>query len=77
MDAGGDNDAHLAAGVDDVDSAVIKVVEEDGVPARRFSQPIDFFLQGHDLVAGLAQGRYQSLVLGGRGGEVGFEPDNA
>ena len=67
LDLGADVDAQLAAAGEDVDGAVVVALEEDAEAGRRLRQPVDLLLERHDLVAGLAQGRREALVLGGDG----------
>ena len=70
LDAGADGDPQLAAAGEDVDGVVLVAAEEDAEAGRRLGQPVDLLLEGHDLVAGLLEGRHQPLVLGGDRGEV-------
>ena len=44
--------------------------EEDAVAGRRLRQPVDLLLEGHDLVAGLLEGRHEPLVLPGDRGQT-------
>ena len=43
--------------------------EEGAEPGRRLREPVDLFLELHDLVAGLAQGLREAFVLGRDGRE--------
>ena len=70
LDARADADAHLAAAGENVGRAVFGRLQEDAEPARRLRQPVDLLLERDDLVAGLAQGAGQPLVLAGDRCEV-------
>ena len=72
LDGRADVDAELAAAGEDVDGVVVVGAEERAEAGRRLGQPVDLFLQRHDLVAGLAQGGGESLVLRGQGREGGL-----
>jgi hypothetical protein len=61
--------AQLAAAGEHVDGVVLVAGQEGAEAGRRLSQPVDLLLEGHDLVAGLAQGLGEAFVLGGDGGE--------
>ena len=65
VDAGADVDAQLAAAGEDVDRVVVVAGQEGAEAGRRLGQPVDLLLELGDLVAGLAQGLCEALVLGG------------
>ena len=69
LDGGADVDAQLAAAGEDVDGVVLVALDEGAEAGRRLGEPVDLLLQLHDLVAGLAQGLGEALVLGGDGGQ--------
>ena len=73
LDAGAHGDPQLAAAGEDVDGAVVVAGEEDAEAGRRLGQPVDLFLERHDLVTRLLEGGDQALVLGGDRGEVGLQ----
>ena len=72
VDVHGRADVHpeLAAAGEDFDRAVFSGLEEHAEPGRRLCQPVDFLLEGDDLVPGLLEGGHQALVLAGDGREV-------
>ena len=51
-------------------------VQEDAEAGRRLGEPVDLFLEGHDLVAGLTERVGEPLVLGGHAGQVGLQLDD-
>jgi hypothetical protein len=55
--------AHLAARGEDVDGAVVVGGEEGAVRGRRHRELLDLLAQRGDVLARLAQGRRQALVL--------------
>ena len=63
VDARAHVDAQLAAAGEDVDRVVVVAAQEGAEAGRRLGQPVDLLLELHDLVAGLAQGLGQALVL--------------
>lgn len=70
LDAGADVHPELAAPGEDVGRAVLVGVQEDAEAGRRLCEPVDLFLQGHDLVAGLTQRIGEPLVLCGHACQV-------
>ncbi|GAA3110438.1 hypothetical protein GCM10020254_65630 [Streptomyces goshikiensis] len=76
LDAGADVHAELSAAGEDVDGAVLVRLKEDTETGRRLCEPVDFFLEGHDLVAGLTEGIRQSFVLRGDAGQIRLELDD-
>ena len=75
--AGAHGDPQLAAAGEDVDGLVVVARDEDAEAGGRLGQPVDLFLQGHDLVTSLLEGRDQPLVLGGDPGEVRLQVGHA
>ena len=69
VDRGAHLDAQLAPAGEDVDGVVLVALQEDAEAGRRLGQPVDLLLQREDLVAGLAQGLREPLVLGGHRGQ--------
>ncbi len=63
LDVRRNHDAQLAALREDVDRAVFLGLEKDAEAGRRLRQPVDLGLQGEHLIARLAQGGHQLLVL--------------
>ena len=63
LDAGADVHPELAAPGEDVDGAVLVGLQEDSEAGRRLREPVDLLLEGHDLVAGLAERVGEPLVL--------------
>jgi hypothetical protein len=63
-------DPHLATTGEDVDGAVVVVAEEGRVGRRRLGELLDLFAQRGDVLACLAQGVGELLVLGDRLGEL-------
>ena len=57
-------DAHLAAAGEHVDGAVVVGAEEGAVGRRRLGELVDLLAQGGDVLAGLAEGVGELLVLG-------------
>ncbi len=55
FDARADVHAEFAASGEDVGGAVLKGLQEDTEAGRWLCEPVDFFLEGHDLVAGLTE----------------------
>jgi len=76
VDAGADVHPELAAPGEDVGGAVLVGLQEDAEAGRRLGEPVDLFLEGHDLVAGLTERVGESLVLGGHAGQVGLQLDD-
>ncbi len=68
-----DRDVHLAAAGEDVGGAVVEGLDDDAVGRRGLGQPVDLGLEGDDLLAGVAQGAHEALVLGGHRGELGAQ----
>lgn len=66
----------FATAGEDVRCAVLVGHEEDTEAGRRLCEPVDFFLEGHDLVAGLTERVGESLVLGGHPGQIGLQLDD-
>ncbi len=56
--------AHLAAAGVNVDGVVVVQAEHGAVPGRRLRELVDFISQGGDVLACLAQGVRELLVLG-------------
>jgi hypothetical protein len=69
VDRGAHRDAQLAAPGEHVDRVVLVAREEGAEAGGRLRQPVDLFLALGDLVARLAQGERQPLVLAGHGSE--------
>jgi hypothetical protein len=59
-----DADAHLAAGRDDVDRAVLVQRQVRAEPGRRRGELLDLFLQSDDLLARFAEGRLARAEAG-------------
>lgn len=76
FDARADVHPEFAAAGEDVGGAVLVGLQKDAEAGGWLGQPVDFFLEGHDLVAGLAEGAGQSFVLGGHAGQVGLQFDD-
>lgn len=76
FDAGAHVHSELSAAGEDVDGSVFVRLQEDSEAGRRLCEPVDFFFEGHDLVAGLAQGVRQPLVLCGDACQVCLELDD-
>lgn len=76
LDAGADVHPELAAPGEDVGGAVLVGGEEDAEAGRWLGEPVDFLLEGHDLVAGLTERVGQSLVLCGDAGQIGLQLDD-
>ena len=72
LDRRRDRHPQLAAAGEDVDGAVLVGADVVAVSGRRLGQPVDLFLQRHDLVARFLEGRGKSLVLVGEAGEAGL-----
>ena len=70
VELGVDRDAHLAAARVDVDRAVVVAGQQRAVGRRRLGELVDLFAQGGDVLARLAQGVGELLVLGHRLGEL-------
>ena len=62
--------AHLAAGGEDVDGAVVVGAEVGAVGRRRHRELLDLLAQRRDVLAGLAEGGREALVLGDGLGEL-------
>ena len=56
--------------------AVLVRLQEDTEAGRRLCEPVDLLLEGHDLVAGLAERVGEPLVLRGHAGQVGLQLDD-
>ena len=67
--AGAHVHAQLAPAGEHVDRVVLVAAQEGAEAGRRLGEPVDLLLELHDLVAGLAQGLGQALVLRGDPGE--------
>lgn len=76
FDAGADVHAEFASSGEDVGGAVLVGLQEDSEAGRGLCEPVDFFLEGHDLVAGLAERVGESFVLGGHAGQIGLQFDD-
>ena len=63
VDRRADSHPQFAAAGEDVDRVVVVGLEEHAVAGRRLRQPVDFFFQRDDLVAGFAERRSESVVL--------------
>ena len=70
LELGVHRDAHLAAGGEDVDGAVVVGAEERAVRRRRHRELLDLFAQRGDVLARLTQGGGELLVLGDGLGEL-------
>ena len=70
LDLGVHRDAHLAAGGEDVDRAVVVGAEEGAVRRRRHRELLDLLAERRDVLAGLAERGRQALVLGDGLGEL-------
>ena len=70
VDLGVQRDAHLAAGGEDVDGAVVVGAEVGAVRGRRHRELLDLFAQRGDVLARLAEGGGELLVLGDGLGEL-------
>ena len=77
VDLGVHGDAHLAAGGEDVDGAVVVGAEERAVGRRRHRELLDLFAERRDVLAGLAQGRREALVLGDGLGQLALGLEQA
>ena len=64
LDRRADVDPQLATAGEHVDRVVFVAGEEGAEAGRRLREPVDLLLQLHDLVACLAKGLCESLVLG-------------
>ena len=62
--SGCEADLHLAAAGEDVDGAVVVLADDDAVRRRRLGELVDLVAQRGDVLARLAQGVAQLLVLG-------------
>ena len=69
--------AHLAAAGVNVDGGVVVQPEHGAVPGRRLRELVDFISQGGDVLARLAQGVRELLVLGDRLGELALAFEQA
>ncbi len=76
LDAWADVHPQFAAACEDVGGAVLVGLQEDAEAGRRLGEAVDLFLEGHDLVAGLAEGVGQPFVLRGDAGQVGLQFDD-
>ena len=72
VDLGRERHAHLAPAGEDVDGAVLVGAQVGAVAARRLGEALDLLLEREDLVAGLAQGADQPVVLPEGAGERGL-----
>ena len=63
VDVGVQGDAHLATAGEDVDGVVVVLADHHAVGRRRLRQLVDLVAQCRDVLAGLAQGVGQLLVL--------------
>ncbi len=72
-----ERDAHLAAGCEHVDGAVIVGLEERPVRRGRHRELLDFFAQRSDVLARLAQGGRELLVLGDGLGQLALGLEQA
>ena len=63
LELGVHRDAHLAAAGEHVDGAVVVVAEQRAVGRRRLGELVDLLAQRGDVVARLAQGVGELLVL--------------
>ena len=64
VDLGVHRDAHLAAGGEDVDGAVVVGAEEGAVGRRRHRELLDLFAERGDVLARFTEGGGEALVLG-------------
>ena len=62
--SGCSGDPHLAAAGEDVDGAVVVLADDDAVGRRRLGELVDLVAQRGDVLARLAQGVAELLVLG-------------
>ncbi len=76
LDTGADVHPELAAPGEDVAGAVLVRLQEHTEAGRRLCEPVDLFLEGHDLIAGLAECAGEPLVLCGHACEVGLQLDD-
>ena len=70
LELGVRGDAHLAAGAEHVDRAVVVRAEERAVRGRRHGELLDLFAQCRDVLAGLTQRGGEAFVLGDGLGEL-------
>ena len=69
VDRGTHDDAQLATTREDIRGVVLIAGHEGSETGGRLREPIDLFLERGDLIAGLAQGLRQALVLIGDGSQ--------
>ena len=77
VELGVQRDAHLAAGREDVDGAVVVGAEERAVGRRRHRELLDLFAQRGDVLARLAERGRELLVLGDGLGELALRLEEA
>ena len=70
VDLGMERDAHLAPAGEDVDGAVVVLADHDAVRRRRLGQLVDLLAERGDVLARLAQGVGELLVLRHRLGQL-------
>src|SRR6476660_3692562 len=71
INIGAHADPHLAAGGVDVRSVVLMSGKKNCEGRGRLGEPIDFALQGHDLIPRLTQRRREPLIVGSRSSRIG------
>ena len=76
-DVGVQRHPHLATAGEDVDGAVVVAAEEGAVGRRRLGELLDLLAQRGDVLARLAQGVGELLVLGDRLGELALGLEQA
>src|SRR5690606_28505596 len=72
VDRRADVHAEFASAGEDVDGPVVAGFEEDPEPGWWLCEPVDLLLERHYLLTSLFEGRYETLVLTGYGGQVGL-----
>jgi len=63
-------DAHLATVRHDVERTVVVATENDSVPGRRLGELLHFLAESRHVIACLAQGERELLVVGDRSREL-------
>ncbi len=77
VDVGVQPDAHLAPAGEHVDRAVVVLADDHAVCRRRLGELVDLVAQRGDVLAGLAKGVAQLLVLRDRLGELALGLEEA
>ena len=77
LELGVRGDAHLPAGAEHVDGAVVVAAEERAVGRRRHGELLDLFAQGRDVLAGLTERGREALVLRDGLGELALRLEQA